>query len=118
MSNRTICLINDSFPPVTDGVANAVVNYGRAITESGSRAVVATPAYPGADDSGFSFPVVRYPSIDMTKLVGYHAGFPFSEKTMQTLSRIAYSCGKLSLNEHMNIFRIGIEMQCSVFNIA
>ena len=40
MSNRTICLINDSFPPVTDGVANAVVNYGRAITESGSRAVV------------------------------------------------------------------------------
>ena len=85
MSNRTICLINDSFPPVTDGVANAVVNYGRAITESGSRAVVATPAYPGADDSGFSFPVVRYPSIDMTKLVGYHAGFPFSEKTMQTL---------------------------------
>ena len=37
---------------------------------------------------------------------------------VQTLSRIAYSCGKLSLNEHMNIFRIGIEMQCSVFNIA
>mgnify|MGYP000780566121 FL=1 len=85
MSNRTICLINDSFPPVTDGVANAVVNYGRAITESGDKAVVVTPAYPGADDSGFSFPVVRYPSIDMTKLVGYHAGFPFSEKTMQTL---------------------------------
>ena len=85
MTNRTICLINDSFPPVTDGVANAVVNYGRAITESGSRAVVVTPAYPGADDSGFPFPVVRYPRIDMTKLVGYHAGFPFSEKTMQTL---------------------------------
>ena len=85
MSNRTICLINDSFPPATDGVANAVVNYGRTITESGSRAVVVTPAYPGADDSGFPFPVVRYPSIDMTKLVGYHAGFPFSEKTMQTL---------------------------------
>ena len=37
MSNRTICLINDSFPPVTDGVANAVVNYGRAITESGEQ---------------------------------------------------------------------------------
>ena len=44
MSNRTICLINDSFPPVTDGVANAVVNYGRAITESGDKAVVVTPA--------------------------------------------------------------------------
>ncbi|MFR5761266.1 MAG: hypothetical protein ACLUFI_06435 [Oscillospiraceae bacterium] len=48
MPNRTICLINDSFPPVTDGVANAVVNYARVITESGSTAVVATPAYPGA----------------------------------------------------------------------
>ena len=47
MPNRTICLINDSFPPVTDGVANAVVNYARVITESGSTAVVATPAYPG-----------------------------------------------------------------------
>ena len=32
MPNRTICLINDSFPPVTDGVANAVVNYARVIT--------------------------------------------------------------------------------------
>ena len=85
MPNRTICLINDSFPPVTDGVANAVVNYARVITESGSTAVVATPAYPGADDSALGFPVVRYPSIDMTKLVGYHAGFPFSEKTMKTL---------------------------------
>ena len=85
MSDRTICLINDSFPPVTDGVANAVVNYARAITESGSTAVVATPAYPGADDSALGFPVVRYPSIDMTKLVGYHAGFPFSEKTVKTL---------------------------------
>lgn len=85
MPDRTICLINDSFPPVTDGVANAVVNYARAITESGSTAVVATPAYPGADDSALGFPVVRYPSIDMTKLVGYHAGFPFSEKTVKTL---------------------------------
>ncbi len=85
MSDRTICLINDSFPPVTDGVANAVVNYARVITESGSTAVVATPAYPGADDSVLGFSVVRYPSIDMTKLVGYHAGFPFSEKTVKTL---------------------------------
>ena len=85
MEQRSICLINDSFPPVTDGVANAVVNYARVITESGSTAVVATPAYPGADDSVLGFPVVRYPSIDMTKLVGYHAGFPFSEKTVKTL---------------------------------
>ncbi len=90
METRTICLINDSFPPVTDGVANAVVNYARVITESGSTAVAVAPAYPGADDGSLPFPVVRYPSIDMTKLVGYHAGFPFSEKTMHTLTGYSF----------------------------
>ena len=85
MDKRTICLLNDSFPPEIDGVANAVVNYAKNITKSGENAIVVTPTMPGADDSAFPFPVLRYPSIDMTKLVGYHAGFPFSEKTMKTL---------------------------------
>ena len=85
MEQRSICLINDSFPPVTDGVANAVVNYAKILTENGKRATVVTPAYPGADDSQFEFPIVRYPSVDLTKLVGYHAGFPFSSQTLETL---------------------------------
>ena len=51
MEQRSICLINDSFPPVTDGVANAVVNYAKILTDEGERATVVTPAYPGADDS-------------------------------------------------------------------
>lgn len=78
MSEHSICLLNDSFPPVIDGVANTVVNYARCITEAGGRAVVATPAYPGAYDGAFPFPVLRYPSVDTRKLVGYVAGFPFS----------------------------------------
>ncbi len=85
MEQRSICLINDSFPPVTDGVANAVVNYAKILTENGKQATVVTPAYPGADDSQFDFPIVRYPSVDLTKLVGYHAGFPFSSQTLETL---------------------------------
>lgn len=85
MEQRSICLINDSFPPVTDGVANAVVNYAKILTENGKQATVVTPAYPGADDSQFEFPIVRYPSVDLTKLVGYHAGFPFSSQTLETL---------------------------------
>ena len=85
MEQRSICLINDSFPPVTDGVANAVVNYAKILTENGKQATVVTPAYPGADDSQFAFPIVRYPSVDLTKLVGYHAGFPFSSQTLETL---------------------------------
>ncbi len=77
---HSICLLNDSFPPVIDGVANAVVNYAREIEAAGGHAVVATPEVPGADDSAFSFPVVRYPSIDTRKLVGYVAGIPFSKE--------------------------------------
>ena len=64
MDKHTICLLNDSFPPIIDGVANAVVNYAENIEKHHGHAVVVTPAVPGADDSGFPFPVVRYPSID------------------------------------------------------
>ena len=75
---HTICLLNDSFPPEIDGVANVVVNYARHIQGEHGRAAVATPAYPGADDAAFDFPVLRYPSLDTRKLVGYMAGVPFS----------------------------------------
>ena len=83
--NHTICLLNDSFPPVIDGVANAVVNYAENIEAHFGHAVVATPEVPGADDSGFPFPVLRYPSVDTRKLVGYVAGYPFSPLTAQRI---------------------------------
>ena len=81
MDKHTICLLNDSFPPIIDGVANAVVNYAENIEKHHGHAVVVTPAVPGADDSGFPFPVVRYPGIDTRRLVGYVAGYPFSPET-------------------------------------
>ena len=80
---RSICLINDSFPPVIDGVANAVTNYASVIQRDYGDATVVTPYYPDADDSAYPFPVLRYPSIDMTKLVGYRAGFPLSAELME-----------------------------------
>ena len=44
-----IVLLNDSFPPVIDGVANVVMNYGRVLTgEHGDNVVVGTPRYPDA----------------------------------------------------------------------
>ena len=79
---RSICLINDSFPPVIDGVANAVTNYASIIQRSFGDATVVTPYYPDADDSIYPFPVLRYPSIDVTKLVGYRAGLPLSPELM------------------------------------
>ena len=82
---QTICLLNDSFPPLIDGVANAVRNYAGVITEMGGSAVVATPDYPEADDSAFPFPVLRYPSVDTRQLFGYRAGVPFSPKLYSRL---------------------------------
>ena len=87
MNKLNICLINDSFPPAIDGVANAVTNYAKIIQNGLGNSTVVTPFYPDADDSVFDFPVLRYPSIDMTKLVGYRAGLPFSAELMDSLEK-------------------------------
>ena len=42
--NLNICLVNDSFPPEIDGVANAVTNYADIITRCHGKATVVTPA--------------------------------------------------------------------------
>ena len=87
MPKRSICLVNDSFPPVIDGVSNAVVNYAGILHARGDHVSVVTPAVPDADDSQFPFEVVRYPSIDLTRLVGSRAGFPFSAQTLERLEQ-------------------------------
>lgn len=85
--NTGICLLNDSFPPLIDGVANAVVNYAQRLTERGDAVTVATPAVPGADDSAFPFPVLRYPSFDTRKKLGYVSGRPFSPELAARLQK-------------------------------
>lgn len=83
---QTICLLNDSFPPVIDGVANAVVNYGQSLHKFGEDPVVITPEYPGADDTAFPFPVLRYPALDLRSLTaGYMAGVPFAPEILRGL---------------------------------
>lgn len=77
-TDQAVCLLNDSFPPLIDGVANAVVNYAEQITKAGAKAGVVTPNHPDAEDSRFHYPIVRYPSIDIRHKVGYLAGVPFS----------------------------------------
>jgi len=73
-----VCLLNDSFPPIIDGVANTVVNYANHLNERGGSPIVVTPENPDADDSAFPYPVYRYPGIDVREMVGYMAGYPFS----------------------------------------
>ncbi|MCR5332345.1 MAG: glycosyltransferase [Lachnospiraceae bacterium] len=85
MQKTNICLINDSFPPAIDGVSNAVLNYAEIISGLSAKATVVTPYYPDADDSGYPFEVIRYPSVDTTRLVGYRAGIPFNPAIMNRL---------------------------------
>ena len=71
----TVCLMNDSFPPQIDGVVNAVINYAEIIERDYGHAIVCTPEYPGYVDN-CTYEVLRYPSINTEKLVGYRAGVP------------------------------------------
>ncbi len=81
-----VCLLNDSFAPVVDGVANAVTNYAEIISGGLGSATVVTPAYPEAEDD-FQFEVLRYRSSKFTeKLCGYRAGYPFSSSALNELA--------------------------------
>ena len=79
-----ILLLNDSFPPLIDGVANVVLNYASILTGMGAEVMVVTPSNPDAVDD-YPFEVVRYKSMDTTKLVGYRAGFPFDANALERL---------------------------------
>ena len=84
MKQLNVCLMNDSFAPVIDGVTNCVLNYAETINRKFGSVTVCTPSYPGAEDK-YDFPVIRYPSFDMTKLFGYRAGFPLDKRTLREL---------------------------------
>ena len=70
-----VCLLNDSFPPSIDGVANAVFNYASIIQDGLGNAVVATPHYPDVIDD-YPFTVIRYPSLNVPGIGDYRIGLP------------------------------------------
>ncbi len=74
-----VCLLNDSFPPVIDGVANTVMNYAEILQKDGlANVLVGTPKYPHIDYDSYPYKVVPYKSFDTTRFVnGYRAGNPF-----------------------------------------
>lgn len=80
-----VCLMNDSFPPAIDGVANATVNYANVINSGLGSATVVAPAYPNVEDN-YPYEVVRYKSLNIEKICGYRAGYPFSSSKLQSLS--------------------------------
>ena len=88
-NKQTICLLNDSFPPQIDGVSNTILNYARHIENSGEKSIVVTPSHPQAEDNKYSFPVVRYPSVNFRMMDGYMAGIPFSPEAAKSVSECA-----------------------------
>ena len=86
-----VCLLNDSFPPVIDGVANAVINYASVLNEmDGNNVAVATPEYPDADYSKYPYLVIPYRSYDTTKIIsGYRAGDPFEMQSIDAAKKFS-----------------------------
>ena len=86
-----ICLLNDSFAPVIDGVVNVVMNYAdHLIRDHGGEVVVGTPRYPDAAYGDYPYPVVPYQSFDTTAIMsGYRTGNPFSGKAVAELAAFA-----------------------------
>ena len=82
------CLLNDSFPPLIDGVANAVVNYATTIHKKYGEVMVVVPRYPDVQDD-YPFPVLRYTSFNTVKQFGYRAGYPFSKEAIPATTAFA-----------------------------
>lgn len=73
-----VCLLNDSFPPTIDGVANTVLNYANIIYKNYGIPTVLTPYYPNVNDD-YPYEVIRYPSLHTEKLINYRAGVPIGD---------------------------------------
>ena len=80
-------LLNDSFPPTIDGVANAVFNYASIITEKYGKATVITPKYPNVVDN-YPFDVYRYQSAKFTREMPYRVGNPFSPVFLREMGKL------------------------------
>ncbi len=81
-----VCLLNDSFPPVIDGVANCVLNYAEIIQRDYGNAIVAVPNYPDVVDD-YPYQVVRYPSLNTTKTFGYRTGIPYWPSSLREMMK-------------------------------
>lgn len=83
-----ICLLNDSFAPVIDGVVNVVMNYADYLMrDDDAEVIVGTPWYPDANYEEYPYKVVPYQSFDTTHVTnGYRTGNPFAGKAVAEMS--------------------------------
>lgn len=84
MSEFSVGLFNDSFPPTIDGVAQTVKNYADNLCKKDCRVAVVTPKYRGVTDH-YPYDVIRYPSFSVGARIGYRVGVPFGPETVHKL---------------------------------
>ena len=86
-----VCLLNDSFAPVIDGVVNVMMNYANyLIQDHSAEVIVGTPRYPEAAYNGYPYSVVPYQSFDTTAVTnGYRTGNPFLPSGPSTARRFS-----------------------------
>ena len=82
MSDFSVGLFNDSFPPIIDGVAQTVKNYAENLSRKDCRVTVVTPKYDNTEEK-YPFDVVRYPSLSVGERIGYRVGIPFAPETIR-----------------------------------
>ena len=81
-----VCLLNESFPPVIDGVVNVMMNYADyMMRDYGAEIEVGTPEYPDGKYDDYPYQVVAYPSFDTAAQTnGYRAGNPLVKSRIET----------------------------------
>ena len=86
-----ICLLNDAFPPVIDGVVNVLMNYANYLmSDHGAEIMVGTPRYPDTDYSVYPYKVVPYQSLPTDSVTnGYRTGNPFAGKAVSEMAAFA-----------------------------
>ena len=83
-----VCLLNESFPPVIDGVVNVLMNYANYMMKDyGADIEVGTPKYPDGKYDEYPYKVVAYPSFDTAAQTnGYRTGNPLVGKEVSMLA--------------------------------
>ncbi len=92
MDKHTICLLNDSFPPIIDGVANAVVNYAENIEKHHGHAVVVTPGRAGRGRQRLSVSGGALPEHRHAPARRLRRGYPFRRRRRCACARRRSSC--------------------------
>ena len=82
----TVGLLNDSFPPTTDGVSTTIFNYAKIIHRDLGKSIVITPKVPGAPEDNYPFEVFRYKSFPFSKKDDYRMGYPLLKKDIDEMA--------------------------------